>query len=73
MLRVERTRSEDSKGNVVVDLQVSTVEELPALGGQIGLRQFVGAGSVAQVIQTGAFFTLDSNGTWYDENGNAAS
>lgn len=72
MVRVERERANDGAGRAVLDLQVSTVSELPALGQTIGFRLKLSAGSVAQVIQTGAFYTLDENGTWYDENGNAA-
>lgn len=73
MLRIERKRFQDGNGNAVLDLQVSTVGELPTIGEEIGYRIKVSAGSVAQVIQTGVFYTLDDNGTWYDETGNAAS
>ena len=33
----------------------------------------IAAGSIAQVIQSGTFYTLDDNGTWYDSDGNAAN
>ena len=73
MVRIERERASDGAGRAVLDLQVSTVAELPAIGSKIGFRYIISAGSVAQIIQTGAFYTLDENGTWYDENGEAAS
>lgn len=73
MVRIERVRTNDGSGNAVLDMQVSTVSELPALGDQLGIKLIVCAGSVAQVIQTGGWYTLDDNGTWYDSDGQAAS
>ena len=73
MLRIEKVRANDGAGNAVLDIQVSTVAELPALDEELGMRLTVKAGSIAQVIQTGAWYTLDANGTWYDTSGNAAS
>lgn len=72
MLRIEKTRYSDGCGKIALDLQVSTVAELPALNEELGIRIKVGAGSIAYVIQTGAWYTLDDNGTWYDSDGNAA-
>lgn len=72
MVRIERIRTNDGAGNVVLDLQVSTVFELPALGDRFGIALIIMAGSIAQVIQTGAWYTLDDNGTWYDSDGKAA-
>lgn len=80
MVRLEGIRkSEDSdtayslSGHApaaVVDLQVSTVAELPAIGDtSLGVK--IAAGSIAQCIQTGKFYTLDDGGTWYDQSGNA--
>ena len=49
-----------------LDLQVSTVADLPALGGVVaGTSYKCGKGSWAQIIQSGGFRTLDDNGTWY--------
>lgn len=48
----------------VLDLQVSTVGDLPAKGATVDGYK-VAAGSWAQIIQTGGFRTLDDNGTWY--------
>lgn len=45
-------------------LQVSTVDELPALG-DIVEGALVAAGSYAILIQAGKIATLDANGTWY--------
>ena len=64
MVRVERTRGIDG----AVDLQVSTVSELPDKGDVVS-GSVIAAGSIAQIIQTGAFVTLDDNGNWYDESG----
>lgn len=73
MVRIEKTRESVSHdrttSSAVLDLQVSTVAELPSQIGTITVM----AGSIAQVIQTGGFYTLDSDGVWYDESGNAAS
>lgn len=73
MVRLERVRTNDGAGNAVLDLQVSTVSELPALGDKFGIKLIVMAGSIAQVIQTGKWYTLDENGTWYDSDGAAAN
>lgn len=73
MVRINYTRYNDGSGRAVLDLQVSTVAELPALNEELGTRLIVGAGSIAQVIQTGAWYTLDENGTWYDSDGAAAN
>lgn len=72
MLRIEKVRFNDGAGNAVVDIQVSTAAELPAMGETIGYSMKVKAGSIAQVIQSGTFYTLDDDGTWYDSDGNAA-
>ena len=72
MVRVEVIRESITKDKKVVDLQVSTIEELPALNQDINTI-IVAAGSIAQVIQSGTFYTLDDNGTWYDSEGNAAN
>ena len=69
MVRFERIRDDISRNIKVVDLQVSEATELPALGENVeGI--IIAAGSIEQVIQTGDFVTLDSNGSWYDESGN---
>ena len=76
MVRLERVRQDiyypsDGVHVGVVDLQVSTAEELPEAGSVIG-NITIGAGSIAQVIQTGKWYTLDEDESWYDEDGNEA-
>jgi hypothetical protein len=73
MVRIEKERFKDGNGNAVLDLQVSTVAELPDLGSTIGFNEKLGAGSIAQIIQTGDFVTLDANGTWYPEQSDSSS
>ena len=72
MQRIENIRASwtDSTGvrHVVADLQVSTADELPALGGNVGVN-VIEAGTIAQVIQAGGFVTLDDDGNWYDTDG----
>ena len=58
----------------VVDLQVSTTDELPEENGEITGTPYgtilVQVGSIAQVIQTGKWYTLDEDVSWYDDDGN---
>lgn len=68
MTRVEGIRETDGV-NSVFDLQVSTVEELPHIGDAIGSHK-VAAGTISQCIQDGKWYTLDDDGSWYDEDGN---
>lgn len=72
MQRIENIRASwtDSTGvrHIVADLQVSTADELPALGGYVGVN-VIEAGTIAQIIQTGAWYTLDDDGDWYDTDG----
>lgn len=70
MVRVERVRYNTGSGTAVLDLQVSTASELPALASTIG-SMIVDAGSIAQVIQSGTFYTLDDDGKWYNTDGSA--
>ena len=68
MVRVEGIRQDITRDIKVVDLQVSTTDELPTIGENIdGI--IIAAGSIAQVIQSGVYFTLDDDGTWYNSNG----
>jgi hypothetical protein len=71
MIRVESVRDVDANGRAVLDLQVSTVAELPTLNNLLpgSSRYIVAAGSIAQVVQTGAWYTLDENGQWYFSGG----
>ena len=72
MIQIEAIRINVTKDIKVVDMQVSTVDELPAKNENVG-GIIIAPGSIAQVIQTGAWYTLDDNGTWYDSDGAAAN
>lgn len=71
MQRIENIRASwtDSTGvrHIVADLQVSTADELPTIGGYVGVN-VIEAGTIAQVIQDDKFLTLDANGTWYPQS-----
>lgn len=71
MVRAEKVRDVDANGRAVLDLQVSTVAELPTLNNLLpgSSRYIVAAGSIAQVVQTGAWYTLDADGNWYFSGG----
>lgn len=75
MILVENKREvhAGSKGNrsAKLDLQVSTTADLPKLNGNVGGFKVL-PGSIAQVIRTGSFYTLDDDGKWYDQSGNTA-
>lgn len=67
MVRLELVRKhlEDS---AVLDIQVSTVDELPDIGDEVeGYK--IAAGSIAQIVQTGGWYTLDADEKWYDTDG----
>lgn len=67
MIRLELVRKhlEDS---AVLDIQVSTVDELPDIGDEVeGYK--IAAGSIAQIVQTGGWYTLDADEKWYDTDG----
>lgn len=67
MVRIERVRHQDGSGYAVMDLQVSTAEELPDLGDKL-YNLIVAAGTISQVIQADTWLTLDADGTWYPES-----
>lgn len=68
MVRVESIRQDITRDKKVVNLQVSVPEELPELNENVeGI--IIAAGSVAQIIRTGEWVTLDDDGTWYNSNG----
>lgn len=51
------------------DIQVSTEDDLPAWG-EIVDGTVCAPGSIAQGIQTGKWYTLDEDESWYDTDGN---
>lgn len=71
MRRIEFIRERRQNEQCVCDLQVSTVSELPLIGENVS-GIIILAGSIAQIIRDGTFYTLDDNGTWYDSDGNPA-
>ena len=70
MLRVENVRERLADG-AVVDIQVSTTSDLPDLHDLVSGTPIL-AGSIAQCIQDGKWYTLDEDGSWYDRDGNEA-
>lgn len=56
----------ENRGNrcAKLDIQVSTYEDLPALG-ELFKNYFVQAGSHAEITTTGEIAVLDGNGHWY--------
>ena len=75
MILVENVREVHASANgshsAKLDIQVSTAADLPELNGNVGGFKIL-PGSIAQCIQSGKWYTLDGNGTWYDEDGRAA-
>ena len=75
MVRLEGTRAyaaltDKPFQKAVLDLQVSTVTELLAIGIDDAVETFlIQPGSIAQVIQAGTWGTLDANNKWYDPDG----
>ena len=78
MKRIEKVRQilgyEDGVQIAVVDLQVSTAAELPALNAVVDGTK-VSAGSISQIIQADepTFMVLDDDGDWYPEQSSSAS
>ena len=52
----------------VVDLDVSTAAELPAMGDVVGGGKVLPT-STANIIQTGGWVRLDEDGKWYNADG----
>lgn len=73
MVRIESVRKTYANANglptCVCDLQVSTEAELPDIGDEV-LGVIIAPGTIAQIIQTGEYATLDDDGSWYDNSGN---
>ena len=74
-VRIQRTMGleRDSQGRPIqyMEIDVSTAEELPASGVIDGVK--VGHGSIARVVQTGAFRSWDGAAeAWYNQDGSDA-
>ena len=68
MIRIENKREifpgDGTQKNAVLDIDVSTAAELPALGDKVE-GYFLAAGSIANIIQTGDWVKIDADGKWY--------
>ena len=53
-----------------MELEVDSAEELPSADFMAGHRLY--QGSIAHDVSTGAFYAIDSNGTWYNQDGSGA-
>ena len=74
MVRIETPRSTSVVGGVqhiIADVQASTMAELILLNGTIS-GAVLDAGSIVQEVQTGDYYTLDANGSWYNADGSGA-
>ena len=66
MVRIENVRANDGNRDAVLDIQVSEVSDLPAKNSILcGFK--VKEGSIAFIVQTGAWATLDEDGKWYTD------
>lgn len=66
MKLIRRIHNVYNDGSAVMDLLVSTVNDLPESGGLVGTFK-TAAGSNAKIIQAGLSGTLDDDGKWYDD------
>lgn len=63
--------TEEGKLSVVkVEIDVDSAEDLPAVDELSGRKLYMG--SIAWDISTGDFYALDSEGTWYKQDGSGA-
>ena len=61
--------SNDNKKHIIAELDVDTAAELPS---QEWDGYFLEMGSIAHEIRTGAWYSIDSEGTWYNQDGTGA-
>ena len=54
-----------------MELEVDSAEELPSADFMQGHLLY--QGSIAHDVSTGAFYAIDSNGTWYNQDGSGAA
>lgn len=64
MVRIEKIRADITRDKKVVDIQVSSTNDLPNLNENVN-GIIIQAGSSAEIIQSGLFATLDDDGKWY--------
>lgn len=69
---VEFKEIEDEKVNVIrAEIICDSASDLPAADSIDGMELSVG--SIAWAIDTGAFYGLSSEGTWYNQDGSGAA
>lgn len=61
--------SGDGKKHIIAELDVDTAAELPS---QEWSGYFLEMGSIAHDISTGDFYCINSEGTWYNQDGTGA-
>ena len=62
--------SGDGKKHIIAELDVDTASELPS---QEWSGYYLEMGSIAHDISTGDFYSINSEGTWYKQNGGESS
>lgn len=62
--------SSDEKKHIIAEIDVDTASELPF---QEYGAFFLNMGSIARDISTGDFYSIDSTGTWYKQDGSGAA
>lgn len=62
--------SGDGKKHIIAELDVDTAAELPS---QEYGEYYLHMGSIARDISTGDFYSIDSTGTWYKQDGSGAA
>lgn len=62
--------SNDFKKHIIAELDVDAASELPS---QEYGDYFLHMGSVARDVSTGDFYSIDSAGTWYKQDGSGAA
>lgn len=62
--------SGDGKKHIIAELDVDTAAELPS---QEYGEYYLHMGSIAHDISTGDFYSIDSTGTWYKQDGSGAA
>lgn len=64
MVRIEKIRADITRDKKVIDIQVSTTNNLPNLNENVN-GIIIQAGSSAEIVQSGLVATLDDDGKWY--------
>jgi hypothetical protein len=62
--------SSDGKNHIIAEIDVDTASELPP---QEYGEYFLHMGSIARDVSTGAFYSINSSGTWYNQDGSGAA